>query len=92
MLDFEGCLSLPDFSGRVPRAKKVRATYQDRFGKKHEVEVQDEMARCFQHEIDHLNGILYIDRVADKFVLNPETNEGIQIEPLIEFTKKGNGR
>ncbi|MBI3313046.1 MAG: peptide deformylase [Candidatus Omnitrophica bacterium] len=59
----EGCLSLPGISGEVPRAKKIRLRFQDRDGKSHEVEIRDFFARIIQHEVDHLNGILLIDRV-----------------------------
>ncbi|MBI3306761.1 MAG: peptide deformylase [Candidatus Omnitrophica bacterium] len=59
----EGCLSLPGISGQVPRAKKIRLQFQDREGKPHNVEIKDFFARIIQHEVDHLNGILLIDRV-----------------------------
>ncbi|MFA7420082.1 MAG: peptide deformylase [Melioribacteraceae bacterium] len=61
--DSEGCLSLPGLSGNVPRALTVKVKYQDRFGVEHIVERSGALARCFQHEIDHLDGILYIDRM-----------------------------
>ncbi|MCM8775719.1 MAG: peptide deformylase [Candidatus Omnitrophica bacterium] len=59
----EGCLSLPGISGEVPRAKKIRFRYQDRTGESHELEVKDFFARVIQHEMDHIDGILLIDRV-----------------------------
>ncbi len=59
----EGCLSLPDIMGEVERAKKIRLRYQDRTGKFIEVEIKDFFARIIQHEMDHLDGILLIDRV-----------------------------
>jgi len=59
----EGCLSLPGISGEVPRAKKIKLRYQDREGNPHEVELKDFFARVIQHEMDHLDGILLIDRV-----------------------------
>ena len=59
----EGCLSLPGISGEVPRATKISFRYQDRFGQLHEVDVKDFFARVILHEIDHLDGILFIDRV-----------------------------
>lgn len=60
----EGCLSLPGVSGDVARAKKLRFRYQDRTGKMHDLEVKDFFARVIQHEIDHLDGMLLIDRVS----------------------------
>ena len=59
----EGCLSLPGISGEIPRAKKIKLRYQDRKGIKHDAELKDFFARIIQHEIDHLDGILLIDRV-----------------------------
>ncbi|MDP3920197.1 MAG: peptide deformylase [Candidatus Omnitrophota bacterium] len=59
----EGCLSLPGVSGEVRRAKVIRMRYQDRFGKSHDAEIKDFFARIIQHEKDHLDGILLIDRV-----------------------------
>jgi peptide deformylase len=62
-LGAEGCLSLPEIRGEVMRAKKIRFRYQDRHGKEYEAEAKDFFARVIQHEIDHLDGILLIDRV-----------------------------
>jgi peptide deformylase len=61
--DSEGCLSLPGLVGNVPRAITVKVKYQDRFGVEHIVERSGALARCFQHEVDHLDGIMYIDRM-----------------------------
>ena len=60
----EGCLSLPDIREKVTRAKKVRVRYQDLKGEWREAEGEDLFARAFQHEIDHLNGILFIQHVS----------------------------
>ena len=57
----EGCLSLPGISGEIVRAKKLRMTFWNRFGKKYTVELEDFFARVIQHEMDHLSGILLID-------------------------------
>ncbi len=62
-LGLEGCLSLPGISGEIPRAKFIRFRALDRQGKPREMEVRDFFARIIQHELDHLNGILLIDRV-----------------------------
>jgi len=59
----EGCLSVPGLAVKVARAKKIRLRYQDRQGNSHEVTLKDFFARVIQHEMDHLNGILLIDRV-----------------------------
>lgn len=59
----EGCLSLPGFAGEVPRATMVTVKGQDAEGKPVHIKAHGFLARIFQHEIDHLYGKLYIDRV-----------------------------
>lgn len=59
----EGCLSVPGYKGQVIRAKKVKVRYLDEKLTPSELEANDLLARCIQHEIDHLDGILYIDKV-----------------------------
>lgn len=61
--DWEGCLSVPGFRGRVPRFHGVRASFLDRTGTARELSLEGFVARIFQHEIDHLDGILYPDRM-----------------------------
>lgn len=57
----EGCLSCPDLFGDVERAAKVRVEYTSRFGKKKTLEAEGLLSRCIQHELDHLDGRLFID-------------------------------
>ena len=57
----EGCLSIPDYYEAVERPAKVRFRYLDRDGKQHEEDAEGLFATCIQHEIDHLNGILFVD-------------------------------
>jgi len=59
----EGCLSIPGYVGEVERHEVVRVRAQDRYGKKMKLKLTGWTARIFQHEIDHLNGVLYIDRL-----------------------------
>ena len=59
----EGCLSVIDFRGDVERAEKILVEYQDVKGDIHQMEAQEMMSICLQHEIDHLNGILFIDHL-----------------------------
>jgi peptide deformylase len=61
--DWEGCLSIPDIRGRVPRAKEIRLRAFDRRGERIELLVRDYSARVVQHETDHLDGILFFDRM-----------------------------
>ena len=60
-VDQEGCLSCPDLFGDVERAAKIRVEYTNRFGKKKSLEAEGLLARCIQHELDHLDGQLFID-------------------------------
>jgi peptide deformylase len=60
----EGCLSLPDIREKVARAAKVKIRAQDREGHWFERDADDLLARAFQHEIDHLDGILFIFRIS----------------------------
>lgn len=66
LLGVEGCLSIPGYVGEVARAEKIRVRAQDRFGRKIRLRLAGWTARIFQHEIDHLNGILYIDKLTEK--------------------------
>jgi peptide deformylase len=61
--DWEGCLSIPDIRGRVPRARAIRVTALDRQGTKIDLASQDFPARVIQHETDHLDGVLFFDRM-----------------------------
>ncbi len=63
VLGREGCLSVPEWVGMVPRARSVRLRYQDEYGVHRELESTGFEARVLQHEIDHLHGILFIDRM-----------------------------
>ena len=60
----EGCLSFPDIREKVVRAAKVRVRAQDEHGKWFEMDGDDLLARCFQHEIDHVDGMLFIFRMS----------------------------
>jgi peptide deformylase len=60
----EGCLSIPDYYAEVERPASVRVKYLDRDGKQQEIEAEGLMATCLQHEIDHLNGVLFIDHIS----------------------------
>jgi peptide deformylase len=62
---WEGCLSVPDMRGRVPRCTAVRLECYDREAQRVEIVAKDFFARVVQHETDHLNGIVYVDRMRD---------------------------
>lgn len=61
IVDSEGCLSVPGIFGEVERAEKVTVEYTTRYGKRRALEAEKLLARCIQHELDHLDGILFID-------------------------------
>jgi peptide deformylase len=63
----EGCLSIPGLSGDVRRAQRIKVKGFDRDGNVFTVEAADFLARAFQHEIDHLNGVLFIDIAEEMF-------------------------
>jgi peptide deformylase len=60
----EGCLSIPDYYAEVERPAKVRVKFVDGDGKPQEVSAEGLLATCLQHEIDHLNGVLFIDHIS----------------------------
>ena len=60
----EGCLSIPEFYEEVERPIKVRVKYLDLEGREQELEASGLLATCLQHEIDHLNGVLFIDHIS----------------------------
>ena len=65
MSDYEeGCLSIPEFFDMVERPSEVKVRYLDRNGEAMEIHANGVMATCLQHEIDHLNGVLFIDHIS----------------------------
>ena len=60
----EGCLSIPEYYEEVERPARVKVKYLDVDGKPHEIEADGLLATCIQHEIDHLNGVLFIDHIS----------------------------
>ena len=63
--DWEGCLSIPDLRGLVPRYAAIRVHALDRHGERLDFRAEDYEARIVQHEFDHLEGILFVDRMRD---------------------------
>ncbi len=86
IIDWEGCLSIPGFVAEVKRSARVTVKAKDRNGKEFRVKGEELFARALQHEIDHLNGVLYIDylesleelvRVSERSEAEQETTAGI---------------
>ena len=70
--DWEGCLSVPGIRGLVPRYRQIEVEYTTRQGEVKQKVLTDFIARIFQHELDHLDGILFIDRIKNKADLYTE--------------------
>jgi peptide deformylase len=60
----EGCLSIPEYYEEVERPKQVKVKYLDLEGQEHEIEADGLLSTCLQHEIDHTNGVLFIDHIS----------------------------
>jgi peptide deformylase len=89
----EGCLSVPDLRGTVSRAVSVRVTYLDRDGNPHEEIKRGLTAGTFQHEYDHLEGILFLDRVTDPTSFTTweqfeRYHRDAFVERITEFTRR----
>ncbi|HUU47094.1 MAG TPA: peptide deformylase [Acidobacteriota bacterium] len=81
---FEGCLSVPDLRGRVPRVRHLRLKGFDRDGRPIDRELEDFAAVVYQHEVDHLNGIVFLDRMRDLSTLGyiPELERFLPVESV----------
>jgi peptide deformylase len=82
--DEEGCLSLPNIWGQVPRYQKIKVEALNEKGEKFSLFCEDFLARVIQHEIDHLDGILFIDRINDFSSLYQINEKGEKV-PLIQL-------
>ncbi|MEJ0073195.1 MAG: peptide deformylase [Candidatus Saccharibacteria bacterium] len=80
--DFEGCLSVPDIYGKVPRYKKVKVKALDLNGREFRVTAEDFLARVFQHEIDHTNGLVFIDHIKDQDEAFYQLDDDGKLQPL----------
>ncbi len=87
----EGCLSIPGYRGTVKRSISVTIKAHDRQGKEIRIKGEELLGQCLEHELDHLNGILYIDHLTDKKTLHkiePEAEEN-GFEPAAAGTRPG---
>lgn len=75
-IDVEGCLSVPGRSGTVKRPEKVKINYKDIDGEERTIEGTGLLARAICHEIDHLEGILYIDKMIEEVELEEDEEDG----------------
>ena len=71
----EGCLSIPGVYLNVLRPSSIKLSYRDEMGRPKKMNAEGLMARCIQHEIDHLNGVCFVDKVTDEEELKKQLNE-----------------
>lgn len=81
----EACLSFSGYFGRVHRAERVVVTFQSRDGSVITIERSGAVARCLQHEIDHLDGILFVDRMTDPFLTHSESGKKVALSKVREI-------
>ena len=86
--DYEGCLSVPSIYGKVPRASKVKVKAMLEDGTEVRIKATDELARTLLHEIDHLNGVLFIDHIRDKEDAFYRMNDKGDLEPIKDYEKE----
>ena len=87
-IDYEGCLSVPEIYGMVPRATKVKVKALLEDGNEVRIKATDELARTLLHEIDHLNGILFIDHIRDQSDAFYRMNDKGDLEPIKDYEKE----
>lgn len=80
--DYEGCLSVNGFYGKVPRYTKIRVKALDIEGKEVRIKAEGFLARVLQHEIDHTNGIVFIDHIRDEHDAFYRLNDKGELDPL----------
>ncbi|MEO8691156.1 MAG: peptide deformylase [Candidatus Saccharimonas sp.] len=80
--DYEGCLSVNGFYGKVPRFSKVRVKAMDINGNEVRIKADGFLARVLQHEIDHTNGIVFVDHIRDKKDAFYKLNDKGELDPL----------
>ena len=84
----EGCLSLPGLAVDVDRATYVLVKAQDRHGKSQRIKAYDGLARIFQHEIDHLGGVLMIDRAEQVYKVVEQEDGEVELVPVVEVIEQ----
>ena len=86
--DYEGCLSVPSIYGMVPRPTKVRVKAKLEDGTEVRIKATDELARTLLHEIDHLDGVLFIDHIKDQKDAFYKMNDKGDLEPVVDYEKE----
>ncbi|MBQ6313646.1 peptide deformylase [Candidatus Saccharibacteria bacterium] len=86
--DYEGCLSVPEIYGMVPRSTKVKVKALLENGSEVRIKATEELARTLLHEIDHLDGILFIDHIRGQSDAFYRMNEKGDLEPIKDYEKE----
>jgi peptide deformylase len=89
VIDQEGCLSFSGFFTNVKRFDYIKVKYFDKKGTEHIIERTGKISRCIQHETDHLDGILFVDKMTDEFLVNDDEETKISRQDAITLTNKG---
>jgi peptide deformylase len=84
----EACLSMPGLLGKVKRTKYVSVKTLNRSGEEIILEAKGPLARCFQHEIDHLNGVLFIDHVRPGDLYNETSGKPVDVFEVIGYSRQ----
>lgn len=88
-IDFEACLSFPGYYGKVKRAERVKVKTLNRLGESIVLEGEGFLARCMQHEIDHLHGILFVDHVQDNWLLHEsDPKQSVALAEVLELSHR----
>lgn len=85
-MGLEACLSLPGFIGKVKRADQVLVKTLNRLGEEIFIEGKGSLARCILHEMDHLDGILYIDHMEPGHLFNEQTNDKVNLFEMLRYS------
>lgn len=87
-IGMEACLSFPGYYGNVKRAEYVKVKTLNRHGEEMIFAADGFLAVCMQHEIDHLDGILFVDHVQEKWLYHEKTRQKVDLLDVIRLTKK----
>ncbi|ULL14381.1 peptide deformylase [Paenibacillus sp. H1-7] len=85
----EACLSYPHHSGVVKRANYVKIKSLNRHGEAFILEGKDYLARCIQHEIDHLNGVLFVDHIKSGYLIYDPARQRVPLMDVLRLTNQG---
>lgn len=84
----EACLSYPGFAGFVKRAQSVKIRACNRKGEAFELEGEGYLARCIQHELDHLDGVLFVDRAEGDYLFHEQTQQKVRLIDVLRLTNQ----